>query len=143
MRIESSVTSISWIPSEAVAGPTKASFEIGLSHYDSAPPDDVGPDVAATIEEMRTADRLRFANHLRAFIEVDDAGDVIETGYTGGGSIGATTLRVGKAVSVAAVSLPDLHAAPEVGDGWVRFRQTAGGRTGMPLPRAVKRPPFV
>jgi Cyclic nucleotide-binding domain len=143
MHIESSITSISWIPSEAVAGPTKASFEMGLSHYDSAPPDDLGPDVAATIEELRAGDRLRFANHLRAFIDVDDAGNVTGSGYTGGGTIGATTIRVGKAVSVAAVSLPDLQADPELGDGWVRFTQTAGGRTGMPVPRAVKHPPFV
>ena len=42
MRIESSVTSISWIPSEAVAGMTKSVFEIGFSHYDDAPPDDLG-----------------------------------------------------------------------------------------------------
>ena len=32
---------------------------------------------------------------------------------------------------------------PEVGDGWVRFRQSAGGRTGVPAPRHVNRPPFV
>ena len=30
-----------------------------------------------------------------------------------------------------------------MGDGWVRFTQTAGGRTGFPAPRAVRRPPFV
>src|SRR4029077_7910081 len=26
---------------------------------------------------------------------------------------------------------------------WVRFRQTTGGRTGLPAPRPVRRPPFV
>ncbi len=41
------------------------------------------------------------------------------------------------------MSLPDRQLTPEVGDGWVRFTQTAGGRTGFPAPRAVRRPPFV
>src|SRR5207244_7458442 len=30
----------------------------------------------------------------------------------------------------------------EVGDGWVRFTQTAGGRTGMPAPRSVRGKPY-
>ena len=46
MRIESSVTSVSWIPSEAVTGVTKGAFETGFAHYDDAPPDDIGPDIA-------------------------------------------------------------------------------------------------
>ena len=41
MRIESSVTSISWIPSEAVKGVTKVPFEMGLAHYDDPPPDHI------------------------------------------------------------------------------------------------------
>ena len=46
MRIESSITSVSWIPSEAVTGVTKGAFETGFTHYDAAPPDDIGPDIA-------------------------------------------------------------------------------------------------
>ena len=72
MRVEGSVTSVSWIPSEAVAGMTKSVFDVGFSHYDDAPPDDIGPDIPATLEALRAADRLRFANHLRAAIEVGD-----------------------------------------------------------------------
>ena len=30
-----------------------------------------------------------------------------------------------------------------MGDGWVRFIQTAGGRTGLPAPRRVRRAPFI
>lgn len=41
------------------------------------------------------------------------------------------------------MSCPDLRPEPEVGDGWVRFVQTMGGRTGAPMPRRVGRPPFV
>ena len=42
-----------------------------------------------------------------------------------------------------AVPFPDLRPAPEVGDGWVRFVQTAGGRPGMPVPRRVRDRPYV
>ena len=38
---ESSVTSVSWIPSEAIRGITKLPFELKVGHYDSAPPDHV------------------------------------------------------------------------------------------------------
>ena len=34
MRIEQTVTSVSWIPSEAVTGLNKAIFESGFTHYD-------------------------------------------------------------------------------------------------------------
>ena len=39
MRIESSVTSVSWIPSEAITGPTRIPFGLGMTHYDDPPPD--------------------------------------------------------------------------------------------------------
>ena len=39
MRMESSVTSLSWIPSEAVTGANKPMFELGIAHYDNPPPD--------------------------------------------------------------------------------------------------------
>ena len=38
MRIESSVTSLSWIPSEAVRGGTRVAFDAGFTHYDEPPP---------------------------------------------------------------------------------------------------------
>ncbi|MDQ1404225.1 MAG: hypothetical protein QOG03_2541 [Actinomycetota bacterium] len=141
MRIESSVLSLSWIPSEAIQGMTKMPFGMGIAHYD-APPPEVVEDLAA-LEALRDADRFRFANRLAAWIEVDD-GRITGHGYSGGGVIGSTTMRLGgKEATFAAVSLPDLQAEPEVGDGWVRFTQTAGGRTGVPAPRTVKHKPFV
>jgi hypothetical protein len=58
--------------------------------------------------------------------------------------IGATTVRLGTVKhTFQAVQLPDLRRAAERGDGWVRFSQTTGGRTGLPAPRRVRRPPFV
>ncbi|MBV9101799.1 MAG: cyclic nucleotide-binding domain-containing protein [Candidatus Dormibacteraeota bacterium] len=137
-RIERSVTSISWIPSEAVEGMTKAAFTSGFSHYDDPP-----PDVIEDLEALRAADRFRFANQLTAWIDVD--GDrIVDSGYTGGGMIGATTVRLGpKAITFAAVPLPDKQETPDVGGTWARFTQTAGGRTGLPAPRPVRYPPFV
>src|SRR5205823_24368 len=38
MRYESSVTSLSWIPSEAVTGATRTAFDSGFTHYDAPPP---------------------------------------------------------------------------------------------------------
>ena len=40
------------------------------------------------------------------------------------------------------ISFPDLPG-PEVGDGVVRFTQTAGGQPGMPSPRRVRRRPYL
>ena len=138
MRIESSVTSLSWIPSEAVTGMTRLPFDMGVAHYDAPP-----PDLLEDLDELRRADRFRFANHLRAWIEVED-GKVVDWGRAGGGLIGSTTVRMGpRAVVFQAVAFPDLQPEPEVSEAAVRFVQTAGGRTGVPTPRTVRRPPFV
>lgn len=138
MRVESSVTALSWIPSEAVKGATKLPFESGIAHYDEPPPDALGD-----LEELRQADRFRFANELRAWIEVED-GRITGFGQSGGGLIGSTTLRLGgRSATFRAVPLPDIRPEPLVGDGEVTFVQTAGGRTGVPAPRRVRRAPFV
>ena len=137
-RYEFSVTSLSWIPSEAVAGMTKLPFEMGIAHYDPPP-----PDVLEDLEALRRADAFRFANQLRAWIEVED-GRVVRHGQSGGGRIGSTTVRIGpRAMTFAAVAFPDLQPAPEVTPTSVRFVQTAGGRTGAPAPRRVRHKPFV
>src|SRR5690348_14053568 len=41
MRIESSVTSLSWIPSEAISGVMRLPFDLGPVHYDDPPPDHI------------------------------------------------------------------------------------------------------
>lgn len=140
MRIESSVTSITWIPSEAIQGVMymKAPFDLGVTHYDSAPPDEIDDLIA-----LRDADRFRFANQLKAWVEVKD-GKIDSYGYSGGGLIGSTTIKLGPAgVTVPAVPLPDLQRNPEVKGDSVRFVQSSGGRTGMPAPRRVRRKPYV
>ena len=143
MQVEGSITTLSWIPSEAVTGMVEVGFKSGISHYDQAPPDALGSDISAAVQQLAAEDRIRFANFLAAEATFDDAGRCVSANYLGKGSIGSTTIRLGKRFTVAAVSLPDRQAEPEVGDGWVRFTQTAGGRTGLPMPRPVRRAPFV
>jgi Cyclic nucleotide-binding domain len=139
MRHESSVTSLSWIPTEAISGAMRMPFDAGLAHYDAPPPDQLDD-----LEALRAADRFRFANRLAAYVEVDDDGAITEAGYSGEGFIGSTTMRIGElSHTFQAFALPDLRAEPEHGPDYVRFSQTAGGRTGVPMPRKVRRPPFV
>src|SRR2546430_7103651 len=90
MRYESSVTSISWIPSEAVTGSTRVAFDAGLTHYDDPPPAQVDD-----IEALQAADKFRFANVLRAWAETDGAGQITECGYGGGGRPRAPTPQKG------------------------------------------------
>jgi hypothetical protein len=137
MRIESSVTAISWIPSEAVEGMQKMPFEVGVAHYDEPL-----PDMIDDLDSLRAADRFRFANELRAWIEVED-GRIVDCGHSGKGHIGVTKTKLGsKEIVFQAVQLPDLRPEPEAGDTAVRFVQTAGGRTGAPAPRRVRGKPF-
>jgi hypothetical protein len=139
MRYESCVTSLSWIPSEAVEGSTRLAFDAGFTHYDEPPPGELGD-----IKELQAADRFRFANVLRAWIEVDESGTITGHGYSGEGLIGHTTVRLGAlARTFQAVQLPLLQREPEAGPHGVTFTQTTGGRTGLPAPRRVKHPPYV
>ena len=138
MRITSSVTSVSWIPSEAMTGLLRVPVDLGLGHYDDPLPDHIDD-----LDALRLADRFRFANELRAWIEVDD-GRVVDAGYSGRGHIGATTVFLGLGhVTIPAVQFPDIKADPVISATSATFTQTAGGRTGAPLPRRIPHPPFV
>jgi Cyclic nucleotide-binding domain len=139
MRIESSVTAISWIPSEAIEGMPKIPFELGIGHYDQPPPENLEE---ADLERLRDEDRFREANLLRAWIEVED-GKIVGHGHEGGGLVGSTTFRMGpKALVFQGVPFETLQPEPEVSDDAVRFIQTVGGRAGFPAPRRVKGAPF-
>jgi hypothetical protein len=139
MRIRSSVTSLSWIPSEAIPGVTKLPFTLGINHYDAPPPDRLD-DLAA----LHTAGRFRFANRLAAWIDVDDDGRITGAGHDGEGLIGFTVFTIGgRSRTVSGVAYPDIQHEPEFAEDGVRFVQTAGGRPGMPFPRTVNRPPYI
>lgn len=137
MRIESSVTAITWIPSEAIEGMPKLPFELGVAHYDEPPPDRI-----VDLDAMHEHDMFREANELRAWIEVDD-GQVVGHGYAGGGRVGVTRLKLlGREVAFPAAHYPLIQLDPEVGNDWVKFVQSAGGHMGLPAPRRVKGKPF-
>jgi hypothetical protein len=138
MRIESSVTSITWIPSEAIEGMPKLPFEWGLAHYDDPPHDRL-----LDIEAMHENDLFREANELKAWVEVDD-GKITDCGYSGGGRVGVTRVKLlRREIAFPAVQYPLIQAEPEVQDGSVRFLQSAGGHMGLPAPRRVVGKPFM
>src|SRR4051794_3095018 len=116
MRIERDVVSLSWIPSEAVGGAMKLSFDLGLTHYDEPPPERIDD-----LEALRASDRFRFANQLRAWVDVVD-GQVADAGYDGGVLMGTTTLMAGTRLEqrFEAFDMPVLREEPEIRDGSVR-----------------------
>ena len=139
MRVEGSVTAISWIPSEAIEGLPKLPFELGVGHYDEPPPDRLEP---GDLGRLRDADRFREANELSAWIEVED-GAIVGAAYRGGGLVGSTTFRLGpKSIVVPGVPFEVLRTEPEISGDSARFVQTVGGRAGFPAPRLVKGGPL-
>ncbi len=140
MRIESSVTAISWIPSDAIEGMPKLPFELGVARYDEPPPDRLAE---GDLERLRAEDRFREANQLAAWIEVDD-GKIVGHGYVGAGLVGSTTFNLGITdVTIPGVAFEVLRQDPEVQGDAARFVQTVGGRAGFPAPRRVIGRPFV
>ncbi len=115
MRYSSTVTSVSWIPSEAVKGVSKPIFELGVTHYDEPLPDHLDD-----LDAWRDEDRFRFANRLSAWIDVED-GQIVAAGYSGGGLMGATTVRLGVAATFAAVAFDDIQRPVEITDGRATF----------------------
>ena len=139
MRIDAAVTAVSWIPSEALPGPIRIPMDLGIGHYDAPPPETLG-DLAA----MHAASQFRFANALRAWIEVDTDGRIAAAEHSGDGLVSATVVRLGRrSLAIPPVVFPTLQRPPEIGPDRARFVQTVGGRTGAPMPRTVKRAPYV
>lgn len=132
MRIERSVTSISWLPSEAVEGIISLPFHLGVTRYDSPPPDQIDD-----LGELAAKGAFRFSNHLRAFIDIED-GKVVSSGHLGKGLISGSDVHFGPArLRFSPVLYPVLRPEPTAeGDG-IRFVQTVGGRTSLPSPRRI------
>jgi Cyclic nucleotide-binding domain len=139
MRFESSVTSVSWIPSESISGMFKAGFAVGASRFDDPP-----PEVLGDLDALFAAEGFRFANHLAAWIEVDD-GRITDAGYAGRGYISRTRFGWGpqREVRFQPAQFPELRTNPEITTTTTaRFSQTTGGRTGAPMPRPVSGKPY-
>jgi hypothetical protein len=129
VRIESSVTAVSWVPLDCVEGGQRLAFHVGAAQYDDPPPDRLDD-----LPSLLAAGRVRLANQLRGFVEVSQ-GRIVAAGQSGQGHVGAAREAAGAAqVGFAAVPLPDLRPDPETGDGWVRFGQTAGGLLSVGMP---------
>jgi Cyclic nucleotide-binding domain len=143
MRVEATVTSMSWIPTDSLRGALKTGMDLRLSHWDSPLPDQV--KAPEEVHELCRHDKFRFANMLSVWAEVED-GRIVRAGHhdDSGLVMGATTVKIGKiGATFRAAKLPVLRSEPEHSDGAVRFRQTVGGRTALPLPRPVPHPPYV
>ncbi len=127
--VTTSFVSISWIPSEAMAGLMRLPMDAGIGHYDRPPPDEIDD-----IEAFVAASRCRFANRLSAWAEIED-GRIVASGSSGGGLVATTEidLRAFK-VRVPAVPFPEIRAT-ESDERSITYVQSAGGRTGAPFPR--------
>jgi hypothetical protein len=137
-RVEASVTSLSWIPSEAISGSTRLPFDLGVTHYDDPPPDTI-----EDLDALHRAGAFRFANRLEGWVEVDD-GRIVAAGQSGGGLLSPTFAKVGpKRLRFQPTAFPDLRPPADWGATAATFRQTCGGRPGIPAPRRVNHPPFV
>jgi cyclic nucleotide-binding protein len=64
------------------------------------------------------------------------------TAQTGRSLIGEGPELEAQQVAFAAVEFPVIQPEPEMGDGWIRFTQTVGGRIGLPAPRPVVGRPY-
>jgi len=149
VRIESSVTAVSWVPLDSVEGGQRLHFHLGAAQYDDPPPDHL--EDLEDLPSLLAAGRVRLANQLRGFVEVRD-GRIVAYGQSGQGHVGAPGHPVTETpgpgsgsgrsrgaappafVGFTAVALPDLRPDPEVGDGWARFGQTAGGLLSVGMP---------
>ena len=56
---------------------------------------------------------------------------------------GARIDRANDQIAFPAVEFPVLRPEAEVGDGFVRFQQTVGGRIGLPAPRPLRGKPYL
>jgi hypothetical protein len=133
MRVESSVTAITWLPFAALDALPNMPLGFAVAHYDEPPGDRL-----LDLDALREADAFREANELRAWIEVEE-GEIVAHGRDGRGVITGVGLELGpEQVAFPAVEFPVIRPEPEVSGGSARFTQTVGGRIGLPAPRPVE-----
>jgi hypothetical protein len=137
MRFESSITAITWLPFAALDSLPELPIGIAVAHYDEPP-----GEVLGDLDELRDADRFREANQLGGWIEVD-RGKIAAYGRDGRGVVtGAGLALDADQVAFPPLEFPVIRLEPEAGDGFVRFRQTVGGRIGLPVPRPLRGKPY-
>src|ERR1700709_2393135 len=77
MRVQASVVSLSWIPTDSLRGPLKTGMDLRLSHWDDPLPDRV--KIPEEEHEVRRRERLRFPNVLTAWADVE-GGQIVAAG---------------------------------------------------------------
>ena len=142
MRIESSVTAISWIPSEAITARrrSRCPFEIGHRPLRRA--------AARPHRRPRRVARRRqvpLRQRAASLDQRDRRRRDPQLRLLGRLVIGSTTLHLGKQERRRS---PRPRSPTSSTTRWSRrpsvtFVQTGGGRTGAPAPRRVSKPPFV
>ena len=146
MRIERSITTVSWIPSDLLEGMGKIATRMKMAHHDPPPPDPLGPDVAGRDRGAPGQRSLPVRQptpgiHRRRRRRPDHRLWLLRRRARSG----ATTVGLGVGFDHDSGDQAARH--PGRTRTWDRrrcgSRQTVGGRTGAPMPRAVKRPPFI
>lgn len=138
MRIERTATTVSWIPSDSIPGLLRVPFERRLMHYDPPP-----PLTLTDLPGMRRRGEFRFANELRAWIDVEDDA-ITDCGYAGGLTMGVTPITAGPLrVMLPTKGNPEIRRTPQVIDTQATFIQTCGGRPGFSFLKPTLRPPFL
>lgn len=113
-------------------------MEKGLMHYDPPP-----PLIVTDLESMRRRGEFRFANVLRAWIDVH-GGKIRDYRYAGGVIMGLTPITAGPLrVMLPARPNPVIQHAPQLAGDAVTFVQTAGGRPGFSFLKPSSRWPFL
>ncbi len=138
-RVTTSFTSVSWIPSEAMTGLMRLPMDVGVGRYDDPP-----PDLIDDLPSFVADGRCRFANRLEVWADIDHDADggphIVATGSSGGGQVAPTEVDLKALVlKVPAIAFPEIRSTETNDDGSVTVIQTAGGRTGAPLPRLAGR----
>ena len=136
-RIESSVTTVTWLPFAALDALPDLPLGLAVAHHDEPP-----GDLICDLEALREADAFREANELRAWIEVD-GGRIARYGVEGRNHVARSRENGAQQLRFPAVQLPVIRPDAEVGDSSVRFVQTAGGSIGLPAPRPIRGKPYV
>jgi hypothetical protein len=137
MRVESSVTAITWLPFAALDALPNMPLGFAVAHYDEPPGDRLGD-----LDQLRETDAFREANELRAWIEVEGS-EIVAHGRDGRGVVAGVGLELGpEQVAFPAVEFPVIRPEPELRDGTARFTQTVGGRIGLPAPSPVQDEPY-
>jgi hypothetical protein len=136
MRLEASATAITWLPFEALERLPVVPLELAVAHHDEPP-----PYVIPDLDQLRRQDAFREANELSAWIEVD-GDEIVDHGQAGRALMGNGLEVEAQQVAFPAVEFPVIQPEPEVGERWVRFTQTVGGRIGLPVPRPVVGRPY-